>query len=163
MSPRRLFARLHRDGLVMAEIHYRGRSHQFDAAARPVAPLRLIALGGASLAALALAFGLLTHRPAPIAVKPVSPPPAALPASAYGELVRLVTEADSAAVAGYLERHQYRDDADEYGWSALHWAAFNGNHAMYQALVKAGAAPDKPSTQAWFTWPAGTTPGQMLQ
>ena len=52
-------------------------------------------------------------------------------------------DGDLPAVRGHLRRDRGSlDRAGEYGWSALHWAAYNGHPAMVAFLVAKGAAVD---------------------
>lgn len=66
-------------------------------------------------------------------------PPNASDLAAYDGLFRAVQQRDAAALEQALESTAEIDERDSYGRSALHVAAYLGNHAAMRKLVAAGA------------------------
>jgi ankyrin repeat protein len=57
-----------------------------------------------------------------------------------------------------LSKRQYMDTVDSHGWTPLHWSVMLNNREMTILLLKNGASLDVKSNQAWFIYPAGSTP-----
>jgi hypothetical protein len=54
-------------------------------------------------------------------------------------LIAAVRSGDSTAVQTLLSNHSNIEQADDYGWTALQWAAARGDTAMVELLLNAGA------------------------
>ena len=69
-------------------------------------------------------------------------PPNSAEVTAYQGLFRAVVDGDAAALERAIGESRQIDERDGYGRSALHVAAYRGNHAAMRALAAAGADPN---------------------
>ena len=76
-------------------------------------------------------------------------PPSVSEIGAYDGLFQAVIRGDEVALASELERGQTIDRRDSHGRTALHVAAFAGNHDAMRALVAAGANPNALESDAY--------------
>ena len=86
----------------------------------------------------------MTKATAIVAVNPGIAPtgPGEAEIAAYDALFRAVVQGDDAALARALADGADTDRRDGYGRSALHVAAYFGNHGAMRRLVAAGAEPN---------------------
>jgi len=77
-----------------------------------------------------------------VSVAQAQTPPNAAELAAYRGLFAAVSDGDAAALESAIANGAEIDRRDTYGRSALHVAAYLGNHAAMRALVAAGADPD---------------------
>ncbi len=77
-----------------------------------------------------------------LSVAQAQTPPNAAELAAYRGLFAAVSDGDTAALENAIANGAEIDRRDTYGRSALHVAAYLGNHSAMRALVAAGADPD---------------------
>jgi hypothetical protein len=156
----RAFFRLaEQDGLQAARLEYRGRTHTYAAPGGRGRTGRWWLAAGSALLFVAALLGLRLSGG-----RGDSPDSPALPPVESGTLLRLVLqERGVSELTEYLKRHRYVEVADDYGWTALHWAAFLDDRAKIRALHQAGASMRMASRRDWFLFPGGATPAEVLR
>jgi hypothetical protein len=156
----RLLNKLSHDGLHTADVQYRHSSHYFHIAGllkKKKQKTLLAVLCLLTVTFLSTAF-ITYYRLLP------GLPPNKRPRldAVQADIIRMVLHNDYHNLERLLTTYQYADVTDEYGWTPLHWAAFLNNHSIAQLLSDHGASWDTPSTRAWYKYPAGTSPGDIL-
>lgn len=170
MKTGNLFHKLHRDGLTAGVIILGGEKHSYIPPSRKRSPWppRLIIIGVTVTAGLILFF-LAQYLYRTLAIVPVtdiapSATAASLPLAEAATVLSLILDAAKAAeLETYLSDHSYRDSADDYGWTALHWAMLTKNSRAAYLLIQKGADPDARSTREWYIFAKGTSPRDIAR
>lgn len=73
-------------------------------------------------------------------------------------LSKAAIEGDLVKMSSCVHGGEKVTDVDKWGWTALHWAAYNRWSKSVKWLLERGADPNAPTTDAYDDFPAGTPP-----